>query len=162
MMHESGIDRRHRTVDSKNTIFRLAQIQVSATRALKLDRTSGSKRHNINFHVFFDNAPGITCFVSSRTVYWYTNKATIESLRTVDCKNTIFRPWKILVSTAEALKFNRTQGSKPHNINFHVFFDYAPGITCFVSSWTVYWYTGKASTESLWTVDSKNTIFRPA
>ena len=33
---------------------------------------------------------------------------------------------------AEALKFNRTQGAKPHNINFHVFFDYAPGITCFV------------------------------
>jgi hypothetical protein len=60
------------------------------------------------------------------------------------------------------LKFNRTQGSKPHNINFHVFFDYAPGITCFVSSWTVFWYTSKALTESLWTVDSKNTIFRPA
>ena len=36
------------------------------------------------------------------------------------------------VSAAEALKFNRTQGTKPHNINFHVFFVYAPGITGFV------------------------------
>ena len=39
---------------------------------------------------------------------------------------------EIPVSAAEALKFNRTQDTKPHNINFHVFFDYAPGITCFV------------------------------
>ena len=51
------------SVESRNTTFRLAQIQVSATSALKFDRTSGSKPHNINFHVFFDNAPGITCFL---------------------------------------------------------------------------------------------------
>jgi hypothetical protein len=105
---------------------------------------------------------GITCFLSSRTVFWYTSKASTESLWTVDSKIIVFRPWKITFSAAEALKFNRTQGSKSHNINFHVFFDYAPGITCFVSSWTVFCYTSKASTESLLTVDSKNTIFRQA
>ena len=80
-------------------------------------------QHNIYFHVFFDYAPGITCFLSSRTVLWYTNKASIESLWTVDSKNIIFRPLKIQVSATGALKFNRTSGSKEHNINFHVFFD---------------------------------------
>jgi hypothetical protein len=40
----------------------LAQIQFSATRALKFDRTPGSKEHNIQFHVFFDYAPGIPVF----------------------------------------------------------------------------------------------------
>ena len=60
------------------------------------------------------------------------SKKLVESLWPVDSKNAIFRPRKFPVSAAEALKFNRTQGTKPHNINFHVFFDYAPGITCFV------------------------------
>jgi hypothetical protein len=31
-----------------------------------------------------------------------------------------------------------------------VFFDYALEINCFVSSWTVFWYTSKASTENIW------------
>jgi hypothetical protein len=60
------------------------------------------------------------------------SKSLLERLWTVDSTNAIFRPRKIPVSAAEALKFNRTQGSKPHNIYFHVFSDYAPGITCFV------------------------------
>jgi hypothetical protein len=69
--------------------------------------------------VFFDYALEINCFVSSWTVFWLTSKESTESLWTVDSKNIIFRPWKISVSAAEALKFNRTQCSKPHNINFH-------------------------------------------
>ena len=43
-----------------------------------------------------------------------------------------FQTVQFPVSAADALIFNRTQGTKPHNINFHVFFDYAPGITCSV------------------------------
>jgi hypothetical protein len=54
-------------VDSRNTIFKLAQICISATETLKFDRTSGSKQHNVNFHVFFDYTPGITSFLSLRT-----------------------------------------------------------------------------------------------
>jgi hypothetical protein len=99
--------------------------------------------------------------ISSWTVFWYAIRSLIESLWTVHSKNVILRPWYIPVSAAEALKFNRTRGTKPHNINFHVFFDYAPGITCFISSWTVFWYTIKTSTESLWNVDSKNKTLRP-
>ena len=49
--------------------FKLAQIRISATKALKFDRTSGSKQHNINFHVFFDYTAGKTCFLSPRTAY---------------------------------------------------------------------------------------------
>jgi hypothetical protein len=149
------------TVDSWNTNFRPWQIQESATGALKFNRTSGSKQHNINFHVFFDYAPGITCLLSSYIVLWYTNKASVESLWTVDSKNTNFRPWQIQVSDTRALKFNRSSDSKQHNINFHVFFDYAPGITWLLSSQIVLWYTNKAPVESLWIVDSKNTIVRP-
>jgi hypothetical protein len=78
----------------QNTIFKLAQIGISATKALKFHRTSGSKQHNINFHVLFDYAPGITCFLSSWTVQWYTNKASIESILFVDSKNIFFTPWK--------------------------------------------------------------------
>jgi hypothetical protein len=63
-------------VDSRNITFRPAQIQVSATRALKFDRTSGSKPHIINFHIFFDYAPGITCFLSS----WFTRSWFTRSL----------------------------------------------------------------------------------
>jgi hypothetical protein len=37
-----------------------------------------------------------------------------------------------------ALKFNTKSGSQQHNINFQVYFDYAPGITCLLSSWIVY------------------------
>ena len=70
--------------------------------------------------VFFDYALEINCFVSSWTVFWYTNYASTESLWTVDSKNTNSRQWKIPVSAAEALKFNRMQCSKQHNINFHV------------------------------------------
>jgi ribosomal protein S17E len=145
-------------VDSRNTIFEPAQIRISSTKALKFDRTSGSKQHNINFHILFDYEPGITCFFSTWTVYWYTNKASIESLLLVDSKNIILGPWKIHVSATGALKFNRTSGSKQHNINFHVLFNYEPGITCFLSSLTVYWYTNKASIERLLFVDSKNII----
>jgi hypothetical protein len=47
--------------------FQAVHIRISATKALKFDRTSGSKQHNINFHVFFDYAAGKTCFVSPRT-----------------------------------------------------------------------------------------------
>ena len=48
------------------------------------------------------------------------------------CQKYSFQTVTFPVSAAGALKFNRTQGTKPHNINFHVFFVYAPGITCFV------------------------------
>jgi hypothetical protein len=40
----------------------LAQIRLSATKDLKYDRTTGSKKHNINFHVVLDYAAGKTCF----------------------------------------------------------------------------------------------------
>jgi hypothetical protein len=48
------------TADSRNTIFKLAQIRLSATKALKFDRTPGSKKHNIYFLVFFDYTAGKT------------------------------------------------------------------------------------------------------
>ena len=54
------------TVDSRNTIFKLAQIRISAKEALKFDRIPGSKQHNINFHVFFDYTAVKTCFLSPR------------------------------------------------------------------------------------------------
>jgi hypothetical protein len=60
-----------------------------------------------------------------------------ESLWTVDYRNSIFKLAQIRASSRKALKFDRTLGSKQHNINFHVLFDYAPGITGFLSSWTV-------------------------
>jgi hypothetical protein len=67
-------------VHSRNTIFKLAHIRISATKALKFDRTSGSKQHNINFHVFFDYTAGKTCFLSLRPTWWCTNEAASESL----------------------------------------------------------------------------------
>ena len=149
-------------MDSRNTIFKLAQIRLSATKALKFDRTPGSKKHNINFHVFFDYTAGKTCFLSPRTALSCTNKASTESLWTVDCRNTIFKLAQIRLSTTKALKFDRTPGSKKHNINFHVFFDYTAGKTCFLSPRTALSCTNKASTESLWTVDCRNTIFKLA
>ena len=69
----SGARMRHREkaygpwIYSRNTIFKLAQIRISATKALKFHRTSGSKQHNINFDVFFDNTAVKTCFLSPRT-----------------------------------------------------------------------------------------------
>jgi hypothetical protein len=149
-------------VDSRNTIFKLAQIGISATKALKFHRTSGSKQHNINFHVLFDYAPGITCFLSSWSVQWYTNKASIESILFVDSKNIIFTPWKIQVSAPVALKFNRTSGSKQHDINFHSLFRLHSWKTCILSPRTALCCTNEASTGSLWTVDSRNTIFKLA
>jgi hypothetical protein len=118
-------------VDSKNTIFKLAQIRLSATKALKFDRTPGSKQHNINFHVFFDYTAGKTYFLSPRTALSCTNLASTESLWTVDSWNTIFKLAQITLSATKALKFDRTSGLKKHNINFHVFFDYTAGRTCF-------------------------------
>ena len=55
-------------MDTRNTILKLAHIRLSATKALKFDRTSGSKQHNINFDVFFDNTAVKTCFLSPRTL----------------------------------------------------------------------------------------------
>jgi hypothetical protein len=124
-------------VDYRNTIFKLAQIRVSATKALKFDRTSGSKQHNINFHVLFDYTAGKTCFLSPRPAWWCTKDAVLESLWTVDSRNTIFKLAQIRISATKASKFDRTSGSKQHNINFHVFFDYTAGKTRFLSSWTV-------------------------
>jgi hypothetical protein len=46
------------TIDSKNTIFRLAPIHVSSTGAFECNRTYYSKQHNINFHLFFDYTAG--------------------------------------------------------------------------------------------------------
>ena len=117
--------------------------------------------YNINFHVFSDYTAGKNCFLSPRPAWWCTNEASTESLWIVDSRNTTFRLAQIQVSATRALKFDRTSGSKPHNINFHVFFDYAPGITYILSSWTVFWYTSESSIESLWTVVSKNIVFRP-
>jgi hypothetical protein len=105
-------------VDSRNTIFKLAQIRISSTKALKFDRTSGSKQHNINFHVFFDYTAGKTCF--------YLH-ALLGGAR-MKHRQKDYRPW-----IPEILKFDRTSGSKQHNINFHVFFDYTAGKTCFLS-----------------------------
>jgi hypothetical protein len=48
------------TADSRNAIFKLAHIRLPATKALKFDGTSGTKHHNINFHVFFDYTAGKT------------------------------------------------------------------------------------------------------
>jgi hypothetical protein len=124
-------------VDSRNTIFNLAQIRISATKALKFDRTSDSKQHNINFHVFFDYTAGKTCFLSPRPAWWCTNEAASESLWAVDSRNTIFNLAQIRIPARKASKFDRTSGSKQHNINFHVLFHYAPGITGFLSSWIV-------------------------
>ena len=109
----------------------LAQIRLSATKALKFHRISGSKKHNINFHVFFDYTAGKTCFFSPRTALWCTNEASTESLWTVYSRNTIFTLAQIRISATKALKFDRTSGSKQHNINFHVFFVYTAGKTCF-------------------------------
>ena len=125
-------------MDSRNTIFKLAQIRISATKALTFDRTSGSKKHNINFHVFFDYTAGKTCFLTPRTAYWCTNEAPKERLSTVDSRNTIFKQAQIRLSARKALKFDRTPGSKKHNINFHVFFDYTANKTCFLSPPTAY------------------------
>jgi hypothetical protein len=121
------------TVDSRNTIFKLVQIRLSATKALKFDRTPGSKQHNINFQVFFDYTAGKTCLLSPRTALSCTNLASTESLWTVDSWNTIFKLAHIPLSATKVLKFDRTSGSKKHNINFHVFFDYTAGKTCFLS-----------------------------
>jgi hypothetical protein len=120
-------------VDSRNTIFNLAQIRLSATKALKFDRTSGSKKHNINFHVFFDYTAGKTCFLTPRTAKWCTNEESTESLSTVDSRYKIVKLAQIRLSASKALKFDRTSGSKKHNINFHVVFDYTAGKTCFLS-----------------------------
>jgi plastocyanin len=120
-------------VHSKNTIFKLAQIRISATKTLKFDRTSGSKQHNINFHVFFDYTAGKTCFLSPRPAWWCTNEAASESIWTVDSRNTIFKPAQIHISATKASKFDRKSGSKQHNINFQVFFYYTAGKTCFLS-----------------------------
>ena len=131
---------------------------------MKFNRTQSSKPHNFNFHVsdFFDYAPGINCFVYSWTVFWYTSKASTESLWTVDSKKTNSRPWKIPVSAAEALKFNRTQCSKPHNFNFHVSLfrlcTWNKLLCIFMDCLLIDELS--ESTESLWTVDSINTIFR--
>jgi hypothetical protein len=69
----------------------------------------------------------------------------------------------ITQNTNTPLKFNSTSGSKQHNINFHVFFDYTAEKTCFFNM----------STDCLvmqeWGIDRKsidrrfktNTIFRP-
>jgi hypothetical protein len=103
--------------------FQAAEIRVSATKALKFDRTSGSKQHNINFHVFFDYTAGKTCFLSPRPAWWCTNEEASERLWTVDSRNTILKLAQIRVSATKALKFDRTSGSKKHNINFHVLFD---------------------------------------
>jgi hypothetical protein len=120
-------------VDSRNRIFKLSQIRLSATKALKFDRTPGSKQHNINFHVFFDYTAGKTCFLTPRTAKWCTNEASTESLWTEDSRNRIFKLAQIRLSATKALKFDRTTGSKKHNINFHVFFDYIAGKSCFLS-----------------------------
>jgi hypothetical protein len=113
--------------------FKLAQSRISATKALKFVRSSGSKQHNINFHVFFDYTAGKTCFLSSRPAFWCTNEAASESLWTVDSRNTIVNLAQIRISATKASKFDRTSGSKQHNINFHVFFDYTARKTCFLS-----------------------------
>ena len=147
-------------MDSRNTIFKLAQIRISATKALTFDRTSGSKKHNINFQVFFDYTAGKTCFLTPRTAYWCVNEASRERLSTVDSRNTIFKQAQIRLSARKALKFDRTPGSKKHNINFHVIFDYTANKTCFLSPRTALSCTNKASTESFWTVDCTNTIFK--
>ena len=94
--------------------------------------------YNINFHVFFDYTTGKIYFLSPRTTKLCTNEASTESLWIVDSRNRIFRLAQIQVSATRALKFDRTPGSKQHNIKFHVFFDYAPGISCFLFSWTLY------------------------
>jgi hypothetical protein len=86
-----------------------------------------------------------------------------KSLWTVDSKNTIFRPWKIPVSAAEALKFNRSQCSKPHNINFHVSLfricTWNKLLCIFMDCFLI--HELDIDRIGLWTVDSKNTIFRP-
>jgi hypothetical protein len=107
--------------------------RISATKALKFDRTSGSKKHNINFHVFFDYTAGKTCFLTPRTAKWCTNEESTESLSTVDSRYKIVKLAQIRHSARKALKFDSTSGSKKHNINFHVFFDYTAGKTCFLS-----------------------------
>jgi hypothetical protein len=58
-------------IDSKNIIFRLAQIQVSATGALKFNTPIEHKVRNViilTFTVFFDYTAGKTCFLCPRTI----------------------------------------------------------------------------------------------
>jgi hypothetical protein len=42
------------------------------------------------------------------------NKASTESLLTVDCKNTVAKPAQIQLPATAAMKCNRTKGSTQH------------------------------------------------
>jgi hypothetical protein len=44
-MHEKALTESLLTVDCKNTVLRPAQIQLSATGAMKSNRTKGSTKH---------------------------------------------------------------------------------------------------------------------
>jgi hypothetical protein len=68
VVHEWGIDTKLMNRGFQKYNFQAGSNQrLSATKALKFDRTPGSKKHNINFHVFFDYTAGKTCFLSPRT-----------------------------------------------------------------------------------------------
>jgi hypothetical protein len=141
--------------------FKLALIRISATKAWKFERTSGSKQHIILTFTYFRLHSWINLrFISTHGLVvheWGIDRKLMDS----GFQKYNFQAGQIRISATKALKFDRTSGSKQHNINFHVLFDYEPGITCFVSSLTVYWYTNKALIESLLSVDSKNIIFGP-
>jgi hypothetical protein len=82
-------------IDSKNTIFRLSQIQVSATGALKFNIPIEHKVRNgiiLTFTSFSIKQLKTTGFLCPRTVWLGKIDASAESLWNVDSKNTIFRP----------------------------------------------------------------------
>ena len=115
-------------------MFKVAQIRISATKALKFDRISGSKQHNITFTSFSINQLEKPAFYlharPSGARMRHRQKAYGPWIYS---RNTIFKLAQIRISATKTLKFDRTSGSKQHNINFDVFFDNTAVKTCFLS-----------------------------
>ena len=66
VVHERGIDKKLMDPGFQKFNFQAGPYQrLSATKALKFDRTPGSKKHNINFHVSFDYTAGKPVFIST-------------------------------------------------------------------------------------------------
>ena len=103
-------------------MFKVAQIRISATKAIKFDRISGSKQHNITFTSFSINQLEKPAFYlharPSGARMRHRQKAYGPWIYS---RNTIFKLAQIRISATKALKFDGISGSKQHNINFHVF-----------------------------------------
>jgi hypothetical protein len=132
---------------------------------MKCNRRKGSTHHaKFKISVLFDYTAEKTCVLCPHTAQPCKNKASTESLLTVDCKNIVLRPAQIQFYATGAMKYKIEQRVRHsmHNIKFQSF-----SITR-LKKLVFYVHIRpndariRHKKESLLTVDCKNIVHRPA